>query len=122
MLRGIFFFCKSKDMQRCNHQSVTGYVCVHLPAPASPCSWSLHYTTLSLLLYQFRKLFIADIGAEARMLCRPTQRSHMSNFYMAGDYTKQKYLASMEGAVFSGKLCTEVRLLCWLTVCLLGTL
>ena len=27
---------------------------------------------------------------------------------MAGDYTKQKYLASMEGAVFSGKLCTEV--------------
>ena len=32
----------------------------------------------------------------------------MSNFYLAGDYTKQKYLASMEGAVFSGKLCTEV--------------
>lgn len=32
----------------------------------------------------------------------------MANFYLAGDYTKQKYLASMEGAVFSGKLCTEV--------------
>lgn len=40
--------------------------------------------------------------------CRPTQRSPMANFYLAGDYTKQKYLASMEGAVFSGKLCTEV--------------
>jgi hypothetical protein len=28
----------------------------------------------------------------------------VSNFYMVGDYTKQKYLASMEGALFSGKL------------------
>ena len=26
------------------------------------------------------------------------------NFYMVGDYTKQQYLASMEGALFSGKL------------------
>lgn len=26
---------------------------------------------------------------------------------MAGDYTKQKYLASMEGAVLSGKLCAQ---------------
>ena len=42
------------------------------------------------------------------MVCRPTQRSPLANFYLAGDYTKQKYLASMEGAVFSGKLCTEV--------------
>ena len=38
---------------------------------------------------------------------RPTQKSPISNFYMAGDFTKQRYLASMEGAVFSGKLCTE---------------
>lgn len=38
---------------------------------------------------------------------RPTQRSPISNFYLAGDFTKQKYLASMEGAVFSGKLVTE---------------
>ena len=28
----------------------------------------------------------------------------VSNFYLVGDYTKQKYLASMEGALFSGKL------------------
>jgi 15-cis-phytoene desaturase len=26
---------------------------------------------------------------------------------MAGDYTLQRYLASMEGAVLSGKLCAE---------------
>eukprot|EP00195_Chlamydomonas_chlamydogama_P005866 CAMPEP_0202905030 /NCGR_PEP_ID=MMETSP1392-20130828/32148_1 /ASSEMBLY_ACC=CAM_ASM_000868 /TAXON_ID=225041 /ORGANISM="Chlamydomonas chlamydogama, Strain SAG 11-48b" /LENGTH=577 /DNA_ID=CAMNT_0049592943 /DNA_START=19 /DNA_END=1752 /DNA_ORIENTATION=+ len=38
---------------------------------------------------------------------RPTQRSPVKNFYLAGDYTKQKYLASMEGAVFSGKLAAE---------------
>jgi 15-cis-phytoene desaturase len=38
---------------------------------------------------------------------RPTQRTPISNFYLAGDYTKQKYLASMEGAIYSGKLATE---------------
>ena len=27
---------------------------------------------------------------------------------MAGDFTAQRYLASMEGAIFSGKLCTQV--------------
>lgn len=48
------------------------------------------------------------LATDELLLCRPTQRSPMSNFYLAGDYTKQKYLASMEGAVFSGKLCTEV--------------
>ncbi len=43
-------------------------------------------------------------------VCRPTQRLPFANFHLAGDYTKQKYLGSMEGAVFSGKLYTEVRL------------
>jgi 15-cis-phytoene desaturase len=38
---------------------------------------------------------------------RPVQRSPISNFYLAGCFTKQKYLASMEGAVFSGKLAAE---------------
>ncbi|EFJ23885.1 hypothetical protein SELMODRAFT_232430 [Selaginella moellendorffii] len=37
--------------------------------------------------------------------CRPLQRSPLRGFYLAGDFTKQKYLASMEGAVLSGKLC-----------------
>ena len=38
---------------------------------------------------------------------RPTQKTPIPNFYMAGDYTLQRYLASMEGAVLSGKLCAE---------------
>jgi 15-cis-phytoene desaturase len=38
---------------------------------------------------------------------RPTQDTPIANFFMAGDYTMQRYLASMEGAVLSGKLCAE---------------
>ena len=38
---------------------------------------------------------------------RPLQRSPIPRFYLAGDYTKQKYLASMEGAVLSGKLAAQ---------------
>jgi 15-cis-phytoene desaturase len=35
---------------------------------------------------------------------RPTQVSPIPNFFCAGDFSKQKFLASMEGAVLSGKL------------------
>ncbi|KKI99927.1 15-cis-phytoene desaturase [Prochlorothrix hollandica] len=35
---------------------------------------------------------------------RPSQVSPIPNFYLTGDYTMQRYLASMEGAVLSGKL------------------
>merc|ERR1711937_872552 len=38
---------------------------------------------------------------------RPTQRTPIDNFFLAGCFTKQKYLASMEGALFSGKLAAE---------------
>ncbi|MFN7677590.1 MAG: 15-cis-phytoene desaturase, partial [Cyanobacteriota bacterium] len=38
---------------------------------------------------------------------RPTQQSPIKNFFLAGDYTLQRYLASMEGAVLSGKLCAQ---------------
>lgn len=31
----------------------------------------------------------------------------MPNFFLTGDYTKQRYLASMEGAIFSGKLAAK---------------
>jgi phytoene desaturase len=34
---------------------------------------------------------------------RPTQQTSVSNFFLCGDYTRQEYLASMEGAVLSGK-------------------
>jgi 15-cis-phytoene desaturase len=39
---------------------------------------------------------------------RPSQQTPISNFVLAGDYTNQKYLGSMEGAIFSGKLAAEV--------------
>merc|ERR1711920_1204354 len=39
---------------------------------------------------------------------RPSQRTPIPNLTMAGDWTSQKYLGSMEGAVFGGKLAAEV--------------
>jgi 15-cis-phytoene desaturase len=38
---------------------------------------------------------------------RPTQETPIANFFLAGDFTLQRYLASMEGAVLSGRLCAE---------------
>lgn len=43
-------------------------------------------------------------GCEAM---RPTQKSPIENFVMAGDFSKQKYLASMEGAILSGQLAAK---------------
>lgn len=39
---------------------------------------------------------------------RPSQATPVSNFTLAGDFTYQKFLGSMEGAVLSGKLAAEV--------------
>ncbi|NEP57116.1 MAG: 15-cis-phytoene desaturase [Symploca sp. SIO2G7] len=38
---------------------------------------------------------------------RPSQTTPIANFYLTGDYTMQRYLASMEGAVLSGKLTAQ---------------
>ena len=38
---------------------------------------------------------------------RPSQATPIKNFFLTGDYTMQRYLASMEGAVLSGKLCSK---------------
>jgi len=38
---------------------------------------------------------------------RPDQVTPVDNFYLAGDYTYQRYLASMEGAALSGKQVAE---------------
>lgn len=38
---------------------------------------------------------------------RPAQVTPIANFYLTGDYTMQRYLASMEGAVLSGKLTAQ---------------
>ena len=38
---------------------------------------------------------------------RPAQETPIPNFYLAGSYTMQRYLGSMEGAVLSGKLTAQ---------------
>ncbi|NET36662.1 MAG: 15-cis-phytoene desaturase [Cyanothece sp. SIO1E1] len=51
-----------------------------------------------------RSVYTATPG---RQQCRPTQVTPIKNFYLTGDYTMQRYLASMEGAVLSGKLTAQ---------------
>jgi 15-cis-phytoene desaturase len=51
-----------------------------------------------------RSVYKATPGRQA---CRPSQETPIPNFYLAGDYTMQKYLGSMEGAVLSGKLTAQ---------------
>jgi 15-cis-phytoene desaturase len=38
---------------------------------------------------------------------RSTQTSPIANFFMDGDFSKLKYLASMEGAILSGQLAAK---------------
>ena len=51
-----------------------------------------------------RSVYKATPGRQA---CRPSQKTPITNFYLAGDYTMQQYLGSMEGAVLSGKLTAQ---------------
>jgi 15-cis-phytoene desaturase len=51
-----------------------------------------------------RSVYKATAGRQAH---RPSQETPISNFYLTGDYTMQQYLASMEGAVLSGKLTAQ---------------
>ncbi|MCB8761064.1 15-cis-phytoene desaturase [Planktothrix agardhii] len=51
-----------------------------------------------------RSVYKATPGRQAH---RPSQRTPIPNFYLSGDYTMQRYLASMEGAVLSGKLTAQ---------------
>lgn len=51
-----------------------------------------------------RSVYTATPGRQAH---RPSQTTPISNFYLTGDYTMQRYLASMEGAVLSGKLTAQ---------------
>jgi 15-cis-phytoene desaturase len=51
-----------------------------------------------------RSVYKATPGTEA---ARPSQKTTIANFYLAGSYTKQEYLGSMEGAVLSGKLAAD---------------
>lgn len=49
--------------------------------------------------------FYALIPGTEKM--RPVQKTPITGLTLAGDYTKQEYLATMEGAVLSGKLAAE---------------
>lgn len=51
-----------------------------------------------------RSVYTASPGRQAY---RPTQETPIKNFYLAGSYTMQRYLGSMEGAVLSGKLAAQ---------------
>jgi 15-cis-phytoene desaturase len=51
-----------------------------------------------------RSVYTASPGSQAY---RPSQQTPISNFYLAGSYTMQPYLGSMEGAVLSGKLAAQ---------------
>jgi 15-cis-phytoene desaturase len=51
-----------------------------------------------------RSVYTASPGRQA---CRPSQTTPITNFYLAGSYTMQRYLGSMEGAVLSGKLTAQ---------------
>jgi 15-cis-phytoene desaturase len=62
----------------------------------------------SLLKYKVvktpRSVYTATPG---RQEYRPSQVTPISNFYLAGSYTMQPFLGSMEGAVLSGKLTAQ---------------
>lgn len=68
----------------------------------SPFFFSCQFNPTQVLFC--RSVYKTTPGSEP---CRPLQKSPVEGFYLAGDYTKQKYLASMEGATLSGKLCAQ---------------
>jgi 15-cis-phytoene desaturase len=61
--------------------------------------------TKSTVVRTPRSVYAATPG---RGKFRPSQESPISNFVMAGDFAIQKFLGSMEGAVYSGKLAAEI--------------
>jgi 15-cis-phytoene desaturase len=58
----------------------------------------------SIVVKTPRSVYTASPG---RQECRPSQSTPIANFFLAGSYTMQEYLGSMEGAVLSGKLAAQ---------------
>lgn len=58
----------------------------------------------SIIVKTPRSVYKATAGRQAY---RPTQATPIPNFFLAGSYTLQRYLGSMEGAVLSGKLAAQ---------------
>jgi 15-cis-phytoene desaturase len=53
------------------------------------------------------EFYLLEPGSEAK---RPSQRTETPGLALAGDYTKQALICSMEGAVVSGRLAAEALL------------
>ncbi len=68
----------------------------HLPGPAKVLKTAVVKTP--------RSVYKATPG---RQHYRPKQNTVIPNFFLAGSYTYQEYLGSMEGAVLSGKLTAQ---------------
>lgn len=96
-------------------------------APAAAYMQKSDEEVLDVTLQELERLFPEEIRADGSMAkvvkftcvrtptsvyetlpgcesSRPAQKSPISNFFIAGDFSKQKYLASMEGAILSGIL------------------
>ena len=56
------------------------------------------------VIKEVRATFSARPGLEA---LRPLSRTHLKNFFLAGDWTRSGWPATMEGAVRSGYLAAE---------------
>lgn len=98
-------------------------------APAKDWISKSNEEILAVTMAELEKLFPAHFGGEnpakllkyhvvktprsvytatpGRQLYRPSQVTPVANFYLAGSYTMQPYLGSMEGAVLSGKLTAQ---------------
>ena len=65
-------------------------------------------TLIALLLYFILDNFADSFRIAGRNKYRPGQTTPIPHLTMAGDWTSQKFLGSMEGAVLGGKLAAEV--------------
>jgi len=96
-------------------------------APAADWIDRSEQDIIDATLAELAKLFPADIPDRAQVLkarvvktprsvykatpgrqqYRPVQTTPVTNFFLSGSYTMQRYLGSMEGAVLSGKLTAQ---------------
>ncbi|KAG1662516.1 hypothetical protein FOA52_000920 [Chlamydomonas sp. UWO 241] len=68
-----------------------------------PSARGLDYTWHSVVKIQ-QSLYVEAPGMDR---WRPDQATPVPNFFLAGSYTKQDYIDSMEGATLSGRLCAS---------------
>jgi len=74
-------------------------------APPQPASSRLASLRKFSVVRVPRSVYAAVPGAGK---FRPSQETPIDNFVLAGDWSTQKFLGSMEGAVLAGKLASEV--------------